>query len=921
MFKATMLSNLSSLLPKLTVREDNDLAIAMIDAWATIADILTFYQERIANEGFLRTAAEKMSVLELARSIGYELGPGAASDTFLAFNVEENNPSIEKSIIQMGTKVQSIPQQGETSQTFETIETIEARPELNEIKANTKLPHTVDESTETLYFDGVDTRLRQDDGILIINNNDEQTKLFAKVLDVKPDEENNTTVARILIIWPTRSETSINTVHTHGGATLSTDSNLQVSDNKSQISHSGKFLPTRQEDKVTNGSSQTRSDEMNLSQLASMVAKTGISEKELIEEHNKAVVEESKSLAPQVYAFRQKAAIFGHDAPSYNAISFPNDKFCNWDFNELYIFQKVNIKEQDSGPDKCYNPYLGSSVDRPVIFLDSVYDNIITTNQDKENKLDNWVVFSRFNFISNGNASVSVLASRIESTMEETLVEYAITGKVTGIRLKELSTRAQTELIQFRRRNTTVYIQSEKLELGRKFNKTPVEGNFIELEKAVPGLKNGQGVIITGEILDEKGKPTGTDITELRRLRDVDVTTNIIFFDDDLDYKYLRESVRINANVARATHGETRSEVLGSGDPTQSQQSFTLKQKPLTFIKASTPTGISSTLEVRVDDILWRQVDYLYEMAPKDPVFITRNQNDGSTVIMFGDGKRGSRPTIGTENITAKYRTGIGRVGLLKQNQLSLLIDRPLGVKSVTNPSPTTPAEDSENLDSARTNAPLKVLTIDRIVSVSDFENFARCFAGIGKARASEIWDGSNNIVHLSIASSSGKSLDPQGFENITRSIVRFKDPQITFMLDSFNPKTFSLTAKIKISDDMLPDKVLQSVRNLILDTFSFEKRQFGQPVTLGEVVTLIQNIKGVTFVDMDELHIDDDNEEVMGKSGGITRLSRPKIQQSKLEKYLACSSAYYDNIEKKIFPAEILIINPQGVKLLVVEI
>ena len=106
MFKASMLANLSRKrngdnpgLSKLTTREDNDLAIAIIDAWATIADVITFYQERIANEGFLRTSTERMSVLELARSIGYELGPGVASDTLLAFMLEENNPSIEKTII------------------------------------------------------------------------------------------------------------------------------------------------------------------------------------------------------------------------------------------------------------------------------------------------------------------------------------------------------------------------------------------------------------------------------------------------------------------------------------------------------------------------------------------------------------------------------------------------------------------------------------------------------------------------------------------------------------------------------------------------------------------------------------------------------------------------------------------------------
>ena len=45
--------------------------------------------ERIANEGFIGTAIQRRSVLELARMIGYELAPGVASSAHLAFSVED----------------------------------------------------------------------------------------------------------------------------------------------------------------------------------------------------------------------------------------------------------------------------------------------------------------------------------------------------------------------------------------------------------------------------------------------------------------------------------------------------------------------------------------------------------------------------------------------------------------------------------------------------------------------------------------------------------------------------------------------------------------------------------------------------------------------------------------------------------------
>src|SRR5688572_6670253 len=58
-FFETMQAQLSSSefprLAALTTRETRDASIALLDAWSMVGDVLTFYQERIANEGYLRT--------------------------------------------------------------------------------------------------------------------------------------------------------------------------------------------------------------------------------------------------------------------------------------------------------------------------------------------------------------------------------------------------------------------------------------------------------------------------------------------------------------------------------------------------------------------------------------------------------------------------------------------------------------------------------------------------------------------------------------------------------------------------------------------------------------------------------------------------------------------------------------------------
>jgi hypothetical protein len=157
-------------LAALSTRAGDDPSIALLDAWATVADVLTFYQERIANEGYLRTATERRSVLELARAIGTELNPGVAASTYLAFTVESAPGSPGMAAVPLGTKVQSIPAQNQLPQTFETTEAIEARAEWNALTPQLTVSPVVARGTTELYLTGVTTGLQPGDGILIVGD-------------------------------------------------------------------------------------------------------------------------------------------------------------------------------------------------------------------------------------------------------------------------------------------------------------------------------------------------------------------------------------------------------------------------------------------------------------------------------------------------------------------------------------------------------------------------------------------------------------------------------------------------------------------------------------------------------------------------------------------------------------------------------
>jgi predicted phage baseplate assembly protein len=176
-FKYSMQARLADAdLPGLTplkTRADDDFTIALLDSWAVVADILTFYQERIANESYKRTATEPRSLLELARLVNYKLQPGVAANTYLAFTLEDAIGSPDQTTIGIGTKVQSLPNPGEKPVVFETTEEIEAHTAWNALKPGlTKeqviSPDMLQSDMLQITLQGTNTNLHPRDVLLIV---------------------------------------------------------------------------------------------------------------------------------------------------------------------------------------------------------------------------------------------------------------------------------------------------------------------------------------------------------------------------------------------------------------------------------------------------------------------------------------------------------------------------------------------------------------------------------------------------------------------------------------------------------------------------------------------------------------------------------------------------------------------------------
>ena len=72
-------------------------------------------------------------------------------------------------------------------------------------------------------------------------------------------------------------------------------------------------------------------------------------------------------------------------------------------------------------------------------------------------------------------------------------------------------------------------------------------------------------------------------------------------------------------------------------------------------------------------------------------------------------------------------------------------------------------------------------MALDRLVSVSDCEGFARARSGIGKASTLRLSDGTGTLVHLTIAGTDDTAIEPSSdlFRNLRLALQRFSDPAL----------------------------------------------------------------------------------------------------------------------------------------------
>lgn len=789
-------------LPQLRSRTSEDLTLALVDAWAVLAEILGFHSARHGEEAGLDTATELRSLIELSRLVGYRPDPGLAASASLAFTIDA---AVPLATVPTGTAVTSVPGPGETALTYETVETISARSAWNVLLPRRSAPQFFTApaagtglSSAVVLLAGTTTNVGPGDGILVAAGPAHVFGIVSAV-HVRPDD-------------PAVPGTGAQPGWTRLTVTVLPAEASRPSGDPSPgvplapvVPPPGPLLRALS----PGGATTLDSDELDAAAITGGFATADVF----------AALVAGRASTGSALVFRAQAGIFGGSAPDRNSLP-PTTlaQLASSSGSHAGVFLDTTTPIWADSNLASF-PGAGGVAGSTHVFCDAVV-RAAAPGPIVLRDGSTWRLVSA--------TSVDIRALSV----------FTVSGRSTAL------TVASGDLSPFIIRRTSVFLAGELIPLAAApdVDGLPSEDAFdtIELDDWADGLESGQRIAITGLSATHPGLRVAhvSTLRKVRHLLSATGSTSLIL-DDPLPDTLLRASVRINANVAGATHGESRSEVLGSGTGQDPSPSFSLSGSPLTYLP--TAAGSAPALTVYVNGLARPRVEALLD--PAEPGYVVRQDDRQISTIQFSS----PLPT-GVINVRADYRVGLGAGARVRAGQLSMLSSRPPAVRGVVNPLDASGGADPETVDDARRNAPISVRALDRVVSLIDYADFARAYSGIAKAAARAVTIGDRPGVEVTVAGANGGEItsDSDLSRGLLAAFAAAGDALVPVRLLPSQRVAVRVGVALRVDPARIAADVLQAARIALSAALSFEARDLNQAVSASEIVDALQSVPGV---------------------------------------------------------------------------
>jgi len=149
-----------------------------------------------------------------------------------------------------------------------------------------------------------------------------------------------------------------------------------------------------------------------------------------------------------------------------------------------------------------------------------------------------------------------------------------------------------------------------------------------------------------------------------------------------------------------------------------------------------------------------------------------------------------------------------------------------------------------EGLEEARVNAPQRIRTLDRAVSVADYGDFARGYSGVGRARADLVWNGRVETVVLSVLDAIGQPASDSLLRDLRGTIDDRREERSPRRVLPGDVVDIGITLSVSIDPAYESDDVVAAVRAALLGAFG--GLDFAAPLAASAALVVATDVAGI---------------------------------------------------------------------------
>lgn len=322
----------------------------------------------------------------------------------------------------------------------------------------------------------------------------------------------------------------------------------------------------------------------------------------------------------------------------------------------------------------------------------------------------------------------------------------------------------------------------------------------------------------------------------------------------------------IRANVVAAENLSTvREEEVGmsEGEP---DQYFNLERAPVK------PDSLVLELTAPNQDVVDKEWELKTDFLSSKPTDKHYTLDATAGVIKFGNGERGMIPVAGTRIVAQIYRYGGGEASNLPAGLIKMPLGPVNGVDSVINERASEGGRDQEKIEDLKREAPERIRSRNRAVTVDDYEALAKQAGGVLSAKAIALAHPQHPNVNVAGAVTiviipANEDMPPKPSGDLIKQVCKYLDGFRLLTTEVYvkgpEYRAISVKTTIEVQPYAAFDQVKRNVITALNDYLNPTKWEFGAelyPTSLYSVILQVKDVKAVTRLEILEDNQPHDN-------------------------------------------------------------